>query len=180
MIRVIIASENKTKIQAVRDAFGKMFPQADMVYQGVAVPSGVSEQPLSDGETLEGAYNRAENAKQLYSNFDFWVGIEGGVQTVKNEMEVFAWIVILSKQRIGKAKTGTFQLPEEIKALIEEGYELGVADDMLFQRTNSKNKNGAVGILTNDVLDRTNYYAQAIILALIPFMNKDLYPENKI
>jgi non-canonical (house-cleaning) NTP pyrophosphatase len=34
---------------------------------------------------------------------------------------------------------------------------------------------GAVGILTGDVLTRTTYYEPAIILALIPFKNPELY-----
>ncbi|MBQ0741266.1 DUF84 family protein, partial [Aquimarina celericrescens] len=36
-------------------------------------------------------------------------------------------------------------------------------------------KSGAVGILTGDIIDRTAYYTEAGILALIPFKNADLY-----
>ncbi|MEA2092675.1 MAG: DUF84 family protein, partial [Patescibacteria group bacterium] len=53
--------------------------------------------------------------------------------------------------------------------LIKEGKELGEADDIVFQRNNSKQENGAVGILTGDVVDRTKCYTEAVILALIPF-----------
>jgi non-canonical (house-cleaning) NTP pyrophosphatase len=62
--------------------------------------------------------------------------------------------------------------------LIKEGKELGEADDIVFQKENSKQKTGAVGLLTGNVLDRTSYYKEAIILALIPFKNKDLYPAS--
>ncbi len=34
---------------------------------------------------------------------------------------------------------------------------------------------GAVGIVTDDVIDRTKCYTEAIVLALIPFKNKDIY-----
>jgi non-canonical (house-cleaning) NTP pyrophosphatase len=54
--------------------------------------------------------------------------------------------------------------------------ELGDADDVVFGRTNSKQENGAVGLLTENVIDRTAYYVQALILALIPFKNSVLYP----
>jgi non-canonical (house-cleaning) NTP pyrophosphatase len=53
--------------------------------------------------------------------------------------------------------------------------ELGDADDVIFSRRNSKQKNGAVGILTKDLIDREKYYTHAIIMALIPFNNMDLY-----
>ena len=59
--------------------------------------------------------------------------------------------------------------------MIKEGKELGEADDIVFNRNNSKQENGAVGILTGDVIDRMKYYTEAVILSLIPFKNVDLY-----
>ena len=55
-------------------------------------------------------------------------------------------------------------------ALNEEGHELGVADDMVFGRTNSKQGSGTVGVLTGGRIDRTEYYRHACVLALIPFL----------
>ena len=66
-------------------------------------------------------------------------------------------------------------MPIKISNLIKKGYELGDADDMVFKRSNSKQKNGAVGILTDNLIKRTDYYSHAIILALIPFTNTKLY-----
>ena len=66
-------------------------------------------------------------------------------------------------------------MPIKISNLIKEGYELGDADDIVFKRSNSKQKNGAVGILTDNLINRTDYYSHAIILALIPFTNSKLY-----
>ena len=93
------------------------------------------------------------------------------------EMYAFAWIVIKDGKRLGKAKTGTFYLPEATVKLIHEGYELGYADDKLFGLENSKQKGGSVGNLTNQKLGRDKYYEQAVILALMPFINPHLYPE---
>ena len=91
------------------------------------------------------------------------------------EMQVFAWIFIQSKDMKGKARTATFDLPKKIIELIDSGMELGDADDIVFHRKNSKQKNGAVGILTKDLIDRERYYTHAIIMALIPFNNMELY-----
>ena len=68
-----------------------------------------------------------------------------------------------------------FQLPKKIKDLIEGGVELGVADDIVFNRKNSKKKDGAIGILTSGLIDRTKYYEEAVVLSLIPFLNKKLF-----
>ena len=79
------------------------------------------------------------------------------------------------KKTKAKAKTASFTLPLKISKLIKEGYQLGDADDIVFKRSNSKQKNGAVGILTKNLINRTDYYVHAIILALIPFTNSKLY-----
>lgn len=131
---------------------------------------------MSEKETLLGAKNRALNARQAKPEADFWVGIEGGLEEVNGELEAFAWIVVVSREgKIGKGRTGSFFLPHKVAELIRQGKELGEADDIVFGRTNSKQSNGAVGILTGDVITRTTYYEPAVIMALIPFKNLELY-----
>ena len=66
-------------------------------------------------------------------------------------------------------------LPPKIVKLINEGLELGDADDIVFNKSNSKQENGAVGLLTNNIINRTSYYFEAVILALIPFKNEQFY-----
>lgn len=173
--KVVIASRNPTKINAVKAGFEKMFPEEHFEFEGVTVPSGVEDQPMGNQETLTGAINRSDNARVQIKNADYWVGIEGGITKINNEMEVYAWIVIKSNNQTGKAKTGTFFLPKKVVELISSGMELGEADNIVFRQTNSKKKSGAVGILTKDVIDRTHYYTEAIILALIPFNNPEIY-----
>lgn len=175
MKRVIIASKNPVKIQAVSNGFEQMFPNQKFEFIGLSVDSGVSDQPMSNEETLRGAKNRAENASGSSQNSDFYVGIEGGIEQVEGGMQAFAWVVVKSSGIYGKSRTGTFLLPKPVVDLIREGKELGEADDIVFDRTNSKQKSGAVGILTGDVIDRTAYYTQAVILSLIPFRNEGLY-----
>ncbi len=174
MKKVIISSKNPVKIQAVKNGFEKMFPNQQFEFVGVSVPSNVSNQPSSNSETFFGAKNRADNAANQV-NADFYVGIEGGIEHINNEAQAFAWIVINSAGKYGKSRTGTFFLPREIVKLLKEGKELGEADDIVFKRSNSKQENGAVGILTGDVIDRTKYYTEAVILSLIPFKNIGLY-----
>lgn len=77
MIKIIVASKNPVKIDAVKDGL-KAFLKESFEITGVSVPSGVSDQPMSDAETLEGAESRVKNARQLFPGFDYYVGIEGG------------------------------------------------------------------------------------------------------
>jgi len=180
MPTIIIASTNPVKIQAVKNGFEQMFAEQKFEFKGVSVPSEVASQPMSNQETLQGARNRSDNASRLVAGAEYYVGIEGGVESTGSEMEAFAWVVIKKSTKYGKARTGTFYLPLKIVNLIKAGKELGEADDMVFNRKNSKQDNGAVGILTGNVIDRTVYYTQAVILALIPFKNRELYSEGRL
>lgn len=174
MTIIVVASTNPVKIQAALDGFRAIFPGEPFSAVGVSVASGVSDQPMTSVETRHGALNRAMNARQAQPDADYWVGIEGGVEDDEGALECFAWVVVLGDERMGSSRTGTFTLPDEVARLVRAGMELGAADDAVFARSNSKQKNGAVGLLTDDVIDRLGYYTHAVILALIPFKNPAL------
>jgi inosine/xanthosine triphosphatase len=177
MKKIIIASKNPVKITAALSGFQKMFPTEEFEIESAAVESGVGHQPKGDEEILKGAMNRVENADKQNPSADFFVGIEGGVEEREGEMLTFAWVVVKSKDgMVGRGRSSSFFLPPKVAELIRQGKELGEADDIVFGRTNSKQANGAVGILTGDVVDRTKYYTEALVLALIPFKNQGLYP----
>lgn len=175
MCCIVIASKNPVKIEAARIGFSQVFPGVELDVQGVSVPSGVAEQPQTDQETLQGAQNRVEAVRALRPDADYWAGIEGGIDRVEDGMTAFAWIVIQDKQHTGRARTGAFFLPDQVVVLINQGKELGEADDIVFKRTGSKTENGAIGILTNNIIDRTSLYTPAVIMALVPFINPTLY-----
>ena len=170
-LTVLVGSKNPTKINAVFSAFKEVF-KVPVKVVGLSVSSGVPDQPMSCVETKKGAKNRV---KQLKKNVaDFYVGIEGGCSYEDNNLFAFAWAITVSKEKTGCGKTSLFQLPKEIQKLIEQGVELGEADDLVFNRKNSKQKDGAVGILTGGLVDRSKYYKEAVVMSLIPFINKGL------
>lgn len=175
MPKIVVASTNPVKIQAALAGFRLMFPAEAFTASGVAVPSGVSDQPMTDTETLQGALNRAAAAQAAEPSADFWVGVEGGCQELYGELACFAWAVVRGKEQVGKGRTGLFFLPEAVARLVRQGMELGHADDQVFGRSNSKQQNGAIGLLTGDVIDRLAYYEHALVMALVPFKNAELY-----
>lgn len=185
MQTVVVASHNPIKLGAAREGFARLFPAQELAFQAVSVPSGVADQPFSSAETLRGALNRARAAREQIPGAHYWVGIEGGVgeapegELTAGELWAFAWVVVLGADGlVGKARTGAFRLPPPIAALVRQGKELGEADDIVFGQTNSKQSTGAVGLLTGDIITRQAYYAHAVILALIPFANPGLYPQD--
>lgn len=175
MKKVVVASTNPVKINCVAQALSEVFPEEFFDVNGHKAPSGVSDQPMTNEETLIGAENRSDYIKQQFPEADFWVGIEGGIQEEDGMMDAFAWVVIKSANQKGIARTATFSLPPKVAELVKEGVELGHADDIVFGRNNSKQQDGAVGLLTRGLINRTEYYKHAMIMALIPFNHPELY-----
>jgi len=173
--KVVIASKNPVKIAAVKEGFERMFPSQSFDFEGIGVASGVNDQPMTHRETLQGAINRSENAKKEKPNADYWVGVEGGIEKMDGNGEAFAWIYVLSTSLSGKGKTGSFFLPKKVMDLVDRGMELGDADDLVFGQSNSKQKGGAIGLLTNNVMTRQSLYVPGVIMALIPFVNEAFY-----
>ncbi|MDJ0653012.1 MAG: inosine/xanthosine triphosphatase [Xanthomonadales bacterium] len=172
---VVVASTNPVKLEAVRLAFGRMFTDRAFEFATVSVPSGVSDQPASSTETREGACRRAEAARIAAPNASYWVGIEGGIEDTTDGMAAFAWVVIESEQRRGQGRTATFFLPQRVAELVRGGMELGHADDLVFGRVNSKQQDGAIGLLTGGVINRTTLYEPGVVMALVPFKSESLY-----
>lgn len=171
----MVGSKNPVKISCTEDAFTRAFNKSFLV-EGINASSGVPEQPKGDKETLLGAKNRAQNSREVFPEANYWVGIEGGIDEDENGMFAFAWIFILDRNgKTSQSKTGTFYLPKAVAELVKKGMELGKADDLVFNQENSKQQGGSVGILTHGVVDRNEYYRQAIILSLIPFINENLF-----
>lgn len=179
--QVIIASKNPVKVNAALDGLQRMFPEGEFLPQPASVPSGVADQPMTEQETLQGALNRVANARAQHPEADFWIGIEGGVDVINDDLATFAWVVVQDREQLGKARSGTFFLPQQVRELVEQGVELGEANDRIFSHSNSKQKGGAIGILTHNVVDRRELYEQAVVLALVPLRNKSLYqnPQPK-
>ena len=174
MKKIIIASYNPVKIKATLNGFQKMFTHEQFEIASVSISSDVNDQPTSNYETLLGAKNRVNSAFESAADADFWVGIEGGIEEQNGEMAAFAWVVIKSKELMGRSKSGTFFLPKKVAQMIHEGKEMGLVNDIIFKQKNSKQNNGAIGILTQNVIDRIQLYEHAIILALVPFKNVGL------
>ena len=170
--RVIVASANPVKLRAVADAFARLLDAASAEVVGVAVPSGVAAQPMSDAATLRGARNRARAARVSRPDAGFWVGIEGGVDRLDERLIGFAWMAVLAADgRCGEARTVTLPLPPPVQQLLDQGVELGETNDRVFATVDSKREGGAFGLLTDGLYTRRSVYTEALVMALLPLLH---------
>ena len=171
--RVAVGSTNPVKLGAVRAVLQRLAPSTQVA--GVAVASGVPDQPLGDAQTIAGATNRAQAAR-VALDADLGVGIEGGVVETPTGMRTCAWAVVATRD--GAAHVGgslSMPLPDAVAALIREGVELGHAIDRLVGTENIKHGAGAVGILTDGLVSRQQAYEAIIAYALAPVLGEAIY-----
>lgn len=175
---VVITSKNPVKLAATKAAFQQAFPDKAMTFASCSVPSDVAEQPMSDEETRRGAFNRVNNAKSLHPEADFWVGLEGGAEQGQAHTMTFAWMAIAHKSgQSSESRSGSIPLPPAVSDLMASGWELGKANDHVFNTHNSKQAGGAIGLLTKGQFTRESVYTQAMLFALLPFSH-ELYPSH--
>jgi inosine/xanthosine triphosphatase len=174
---VAVGSRNPVKIGAVRAVIARAWPDARI--DGVDVPSGVSDQPHGDEETIRGALARAAAARDALGT-DLGVGIEGGVvEQSDGSMRTCAWAAVVGVD--GKHGVGgslAMPLPDAVAEMIRGGLELGHAMDRLISEHNTKQGKGAVGILTAGLVDRQRAYEVLVAYALAPFVAKELFDES--
>ena len=172
-MKIAIGSTNPTKVEAARRAAAKVWPEGEVV--AVAIPSGVGEQPMSDDETIRGAVNRARAALAAVDDAQIGMGVEGGVQDTPHGLFVGGWAAVVDRNGcLGIGAGGRVLLPESIATRIRRGEELGPVMDDFSGRRNVKHEEGAIGIFTAGLIERTAALEIALTYALARFIT----PEN--
>jgi len=175
--KILVGSQNPVKIESVKEAFSKYFEDIEVI--GMKVNSQVPDQPVND-ETFEGAKNRALALKKINDEqkigAKFFTGIEGGIINTYGRWLAFGGICIIDdKGKIGFGTSPHFELPEKITKKLLDGIELGLVMDEIMQESNVKQKGGAIGFFTKNVMRRKDLYIPGLIVALVPFLNKELF-----
>lgn len=173
MRKISVGSKNPVKITAVENVVKKIWPNAEIM--ATEVSHGISEQPTSDDEAIKGATNRAELSLQK-TGADLGVGLEGCTVDTKYGMFLSGWVVAVDKKgKVGIGCGGRLLLPEKVASEVRRGKEVGPVMDKFIGDDNIKQKQGAVGILTNNLLPRTASFEKSIIFALAKFINPNYY-----
>jgi inosine/xanthosine triphosphatase len=172
-MKIVVGSKNPVKCAAVEAVLASVF--SDARFSAVDSASGVADQPWGDDETRRGAHNRAGHVL-AQTDADIGVGLEGGVIETSFGLMTTAWCVVLSRDgQMGIGGGSHVLLPEAVARDVRAGMELGSAMDALIGEYNTKQKNGAIGILTDGLLSRQQAYEVIIQLAVAPFRRPEFY-----
>lgn len=194
-IYVAVASVRRPKLNAVWEAltvFGPVIDsEAKFEVVGVEVESGVGHTPLSRGELMRGARQRAEalvgrrgEARAQGKEWSYFVGLEGGLDVVEENGErlVFLenWAYVTDGAGRGAfGQSGAILLPTALaKRVVDEGVELAAAIDAFANGQGIRDQQGAWGVLSRNMITRQDAFRTAVINAFAPFFNHSLYREG--
>jgi len=169
---VTVGSTNPTKVEGVKLAFEQFFNDVEVIPK--KVDSGVSHQPFND-EVIEGAINRAIRA---FDNCDFSVGVEAGLFKVKNTLTGymdFQVAVVYDGEKFSIGFGPGFEFPPFVVKKALEGVEVGKTMSEFTGIENIGKKIGAIHYLTKGVISRAELTKIAVTMALIPWINRELY-----
>src|SRR5690606_30267961 len=129
-----------------------------------SAPSGVSEQPYSDEETITGAINRANAALELEEG-NIGIGLEGGVQQTKYGLFLCNWGALTEKGKSPIIAGGArILLPDIVASRILGGEELGPVMEEFAHNEDVRKKEGAIGVFTNGEISRAEMFAHVMKL----------------
>lgn len=176
MKTVLVGSQNPVKIGAVRLAFSRVWPEEEWKVDGVDVESGVTDQPMSDVESITGARNRAAAVFEANDSVAFGVGLEGGIQQIGEKWFDCGWMVVRRADGVeGVGSSVRAETPPRMMRLIREGAELGEVVDEVFGTENAKQAKGHFGLMTNGVITRERGYVDGVVMALTRFLHEELW-----
>lgn len=175
---IFVGSTNPVKINAVTQATAEKFPSIQVT--SVDVPTGIAEQPMTDEETRNGARNRAMAAYEdgcaqvdFHPSADFSdcqviaVGLEGGVfEREDGELWSTVWAAVYDGEEFYESNGARFKVPDIIAEAIKKGGEMGPIMDDLMGGQDVRRKQGAIGVITNNFIDRTEEYSIIAKMAL--------------
>lgn len=183
--RVCVGSTNGPKLEAVRGALAPYL--IDLHVAGVAVPSGVPDQPVGFDEIVAGARNRARGA--LADGGDLGVGLEDGLVEIpaagRHAVNV-GCAAVTDGRRVALGFSAAFAYPPACadEALARRA-PIGALFDAFWARargeasaTPSALGLGNVGRLTGGVLPRAEYARHAVVCAFVQLLHPDLYPAE--
>ncbi len=174
---IAVGTTNPTKIAGIERAFKTFFPSEKVELIPCKVQTSIGAQPIGLDSIFIGAMQRAIYAKNSIRNCDFSVGVEAGIFMLgESWIDVQVAVIIDSRSRVGIGMSSGFPIPRKfVEEILRGGIELDVVVDKYFGTRDIGSHGGVIKLLTRDVVKREDLVYQAVINALIPWINEKLY-----
>jgi len=175
-MEVCVGSTNPTKLKGVRNAFSMFYNNVNI--KGYNVQTGIPPQPIGLELTIEGAKRRAISSLTIGERCDFGVGVEAGFIPIEDKFFDVQIAFVTDRNGIGfYGFSPMFMVPKTFveKILAGEYKELEEVVDSYFHTKNIGEKGGFISLLSKGRIRREDLVFYAVAMALIPFINQNIY-----
>lgn len=186
--RIALGSDRAAKIMAVRASVARV-AEIDAAWRSASivarpVKTDAPLMPLTDWELMSGARQRAQAVRKILLeqklSADLYVGLEGGFHSISLEGEwhtfLRGWAFVTDGERGSFGMSPSIEVPDSIVKEVVTGRELGIVIDEVAGMRDVRSKQGAWGVLSRDLLTRSDSFEAALLAAFAPFYNAKLYP----
>jgi inosine/xanthosine triphosphatase len=185
---IAVGSTRRPKLDAVHAAASQIAPlfgsAVELEVLGYDVESGVRSTPLSRTELMQGARQRAESLqgklRAQATAARYFVGLEGGLEVVEENgrtgvfLESWAFVSDGVRGRFGCS--GSIEVPQALaEEVLSGGVELAEAIDRFAGIAGIRDGKGAWGVLSHNLISRSDSFQRAVLAAFAPFYNAPLY-----
>ena len=176
-MKLVVGSTNPTKVAAVEE-IAKQYPMfAGAEVRGLEVPVETFGHPKSLAETVDGAIHRAKSA---FQDCDYGFGLESGLLPVPHSRTGFMEVTvcaIFDGERFYMGLSPGYEWPVKVTEIILQGLDGSQAmrEAGLTDHEKVGAAKGAIDLLTNGKMNRTEFNVIAITMAMIQLENKAHY-----
>jgi inosine/xanthosine triphosphatase len=184
-----VGSTRGPKVEAVRRVLAQLADRASEIAEAevvaVDVTTGAPPMPLSLDEILDGARSRAHLALEALQaqgrRADMAIGMEGGIDLRRADPLgrrgfLMSWAYVTDGRRGAHGCGGAIEVPRTLlDRVVSDGIELAEAVDAFARENDVRSRQGAWGVLSGGLFDRTRSFEIALINAFAPFYNDTSY-----
>ena len=122
--------------------------------------------------------NLVKYAKENNIYADYFVAIESGINDDLGFWAISNIAVVENNLgEIGVGASESFPVPNKyVETIIKD--TLAPIMDKIFEESDLRSSTGGIGLLTHDVLTRIDLTTHAFVMALTPFINKNLWKDQ--
>ncbi|MCX8184677.1 MAG: inosine/xanthosine triphosphatase [Sulfolobales archaeon] len=175
-MKICLGTRNPSKVFGVSRAVSAVFKEVDLV--SVETHTHIPPQPMGLNVIIEGARRRAMEALKGVSGCDIGVGVEAGLYLLKDRVfDVQVAYIVTASGSESLGLSPSFMVPESfVKPLVlGEMRELDDVVDREFGVSDIGSRGGLIKLLTNSIVTREDLTYYAMLMALIPLVNRERY-----
>ena len=188
---IAVGTTRAPKLEALRRALARIGERAPELAAATLAPRDVGDvaprMPLSIEALLDGSRARAEHALALVRGEglrpSLGVGLEGGLDIRERDGARRAFLMSWAYATDGATGAhgcgGAIEIPALlVEAVVDRGVELAEAIDRFAREHDVRSRQGAWGVLTDGMIERTASFETALLAALAPFYNAGAFTRS--